>query len=225
MSEEENNNVSDVHKSYGFNPTSKERALSLSDENNSDNDGNFDKFYNDYKEKKDVAIAKPRRKMPPKSQKQLESFERVRKIREQRVIERHKIQEESNKEKRDIEKLYREFIKDKLKKPIEKEEEQEEELEEQEPKPIIIKKKSKAKPKQIIIEESEEEEPEPIIIRRSKPKSKQRVIINDPKDNEKEEEINYLRERDNLLKEYEIELQKQQNNRKQHKINYDNYSL
>ena len=172
MSEEENNNVS---------------------ENECNNDANFDKFYNDHKEKKDVAM-KSRRKMPPKSQKQLDAFKKVREIRKQRVIERHKLQEETSKEKRDIEKLYREFIKDKLNKnnkPIEQKQEREQEEEQEiEPEPIIIKRKIKPKPKKIIIEEESEEEPEPIIIKaKSKPKPK--VVINYPMD---DEEMNYLRE-------------------------------
>ena len=66
--------------------------------NTSEVEGNFEHFYNKYKEKKDVVI-KPRKKMPPESQKQLEAFERARKIRDERVEERKRIKEGTNKEK------------------------------------------------------------------------------------------------------------------------------
>ena len=69
----------------------------------SEEENDFDKFYDQCKDdrKKDV-IVKQRKKMPPKTQKQLEQFKNARKIREEKILERKKIKDETNKEKLDI---------------------------------------------------------------------------------------------------------------------------
>ena len=81
----------------------------------------FDEIYEKYNNIAEEKIeVKPKRKITkPKTEKQMEAFKKAREVRAQKISERKAIKQETGKEKKNIEELYKQFIKDKMSQPKE----------------------------------------------------------------------------------------------------------